>query len=130
MQLAPVGRENIILKVPEGFESQHVLGNFIGYIFNLVSFTLTLSNLRSITLPYSMSPPKPPHCLYLYSGFQSFSSSKPRGIPAGESCASSNSDQRAVMNMGVEAVRNPVRLICIFLGSGVCNTVSSKFVGE
>lgn len=50
-----------------------------------------------------------------------FSSTKLRGMPAGESCASINKSQRATMNAAVESVRNPVRLICIFLGSGVCS---------
>jgi hypothetical protein len=49
-----------------------------------------------------------------------FSSTKLRGMPAGESCASISKLQRASMNAGVESVRKPVRLICIFLGSGVC----------
>ena len=48
-----------------------------------------------------------------------FSSTKLRGIPAGEACASISKFQRATMNSGVESVRKPVRLICIFLGSGV-----------
>ena len=38
------------------------------------------------------------------------------------------------MNADVESVRKPVRLICIFLGSGVCingiNTVSERNVEE
>jgi hypothetical protein len=50
-----------------------------------------------------------------------FSSTKLRGMPAGESCASISKLQRATINAGVESVRNPVRLICIFLGSGVCS---------
>ena len=34
------------------------------------------------------------------------------------------------MNVGVDVVRNPVRLICIFLGSGVCDALSFKHVGD
>ena len=34
------------------------------------------------------------------------------------------------MNVGVDVVRNPVRLICIFLGSGVYDAPSFKCVGE
>jgi hypothetical protein len=48
-----------------------------------------------------------------------FSSTKLWGMPAGEACASISKFQRATMNAGVESVRKPVRLICIFLGSGV-----------
>lgn len=55
-----------------------------------------------------------------------FSSTKLRGMPAGEACASISKFQRATMNAGVESVRKPVRLICIFLGSGVGWDLSSR----
>lgn len=56
-----------------------------------------------------------------------FSSTNVFGTPAGESCASSNRLQSAVIKAGVDAVRKPVRLICIFFGSGVCTTTTNEF---
>ena len=47
-----------------------------------------------------------------------FSSMKVRGTPLWVSWASSKSVQSDSINAGVDLVRNPVRLICIFLGSG------------
>lgn len=48
-----------------------------------------------------------------------FSSTNVCGTPAGESWASRSNFHRADMNSAVCLVRKPVRLICIFLGSGV-----------
>ena len=65
-------------------------------------------------------------CRSLISAF--FSSRSFGGMPCGSSCADNNSFHSEFMNLGVFFSKNPVKLSCIFFGSGYESVRS--FVGR
>lgn len=82
----------------------------------------SLISSRRARLSLSSNARESPALAFLISAF--FSSRNVRGTPASDSCASRRRFHNEVMNEGVEFVRNPVRFICIFLGSGVWRKTS------